>query len=100
MKKLEEDVKSLFAISTKTRDEQIKGTTELQDLKAGIDFVKGKFEEYEKDKKEREKEIEDLKQEVQELRKHLYNVDHILDKQEQYSRRNCLLVHGVKESDN
>ena len=97
LKKLDEDVKGLFAISTTTRDEQIKGTTELQELKASIKFVNEKFEEYEKDKKEREKEIKDLKEEVEDLKNQLNEVDDMLDKQEQYSRRNCLLIHGVRE---
>ena len=30
----------------------------------------------------------------------MFKVDKTLDRQEQYSRRNCLLVHGVEEKNN
>ena len=34
------------------------------------------------------------------LQKRIDNVEFVLDKQEQYSRRNCLLIHGVPEEQN
>ena len=34
------------------------------------------------------------------LKETFFQVDKTLDHQEQYSRRNCLLVHGVEEKNN
>lgn len=34
------------------------------------------------------------------LMKRIDQLEHVIDEQEQYSRRNCLLVHGLPESDN
>ena len=34
------------------------------------------------------------------LKEKFFQVDKTLDRQEQYSRRNCLLVHGVEENNN
>ena len=41
----------------------------------------------------------DLKKDVRNLTGKLYDVNNQLDRQEQYSRRNCLLLHGVDETD-
>ena len=98
-KKLEAEVKHLFAISTTTRDEQIKGTGELKELNKSITHFNERIEAYEKEKIEREKQIEDLKEEVHDLKEKLIQVDTTLDRHEQYSRRNCLLLHGIKEND-
>ena len=98
-KKLEAEVKHLFAISTTTRDEQIKGTGELKELNKSITHFNERIEAYEKEKIEREKQIEDLKEEVHGLKEKLIEVDITLDRHEQYSRRNCLLLHGIKEND-
>ena len=98
-KKLEAEVKHLFAISTTTRDEQIKGTGELKELNKSITHFNERIEAYEKEKIEREKQIEDLKEEVHDLKEKLIEVDTTLDRHEQYSRRNCLLLHGIKEND-
>ena len=62
--------------------------------------INDKFEEFENDRKQKEKEINDLKSEVESLKKRLDETDQQLDRQEQYSRRNCLLVHGINELDN
>ena len=98
-KKLEAEVKHLSAISTTTRDEQIKGTGELKELNKSIIHSNERIEAYEKEKIEREKQIEDLKEEVHDLKEKLIEVDTTLDRREQYSRRNCLPLHGIKEND-
>ena len=66
-----------------------------------IKFIKEKFNEYKVDKTIREKKqqmLKDLK--VKDLKEIFENVNNDLDKQEQYSRRDCLLVHELDESKN
>ena len=53
----------------------------------------------EEDTKEKERQISELKSEVKYLNEKVETMDRSLDRHEQYSRRNCLLIHGVKESE-
>ena len=48
----------------------------------------------------KEKEIAELKEDLTSLKEKFFQFDKTLDRQEQYSRRNCLLVHGVEEKNN
>ena len=59
-----------------------------------------KFDEYEKDRKARDELITKLQTQVTELTGKVSNLSVQVDKQEQYSRRNCLLIHGIKENRN
>ena len=54
-----------------------------------------RWKQIERRKKERKKE---LKNEVKFLNEKVETMDKSLDCHEQYSRRNCLLIHGVKEN--
>ena len=49
------------------------------------------------DRKEKEREIAELKSTINSLNVRLDKADRALDRQEQYSRRNCLLIHGIDE---
>ena len=51
------------------------------------------------DRKEKERQISELKNEVKYLNEKVERMDRSLDRHEQYSRRNCLLIHGVKENE-
>ena len=42
-------------------------------------------------------EIKSLRREISYLLKKLEEMDAVLDRQKQYSRRNCVLIHGIKE---
>ena len=53
----------------------------------------------EADKKEEEIQISELKNEVKSLNEKVETMDRSLDRHEQYSRKNCLLIHGVKENE-
>ena len=57
-----------------------------------------KFDELEKDRKEKEKIINNLKGEVSYLSEKLGKLEESIDAQQQYSRRNCLLLHGIEET--
>ena len=97
LQKLETEVKSIKEISVAAKDWQIKGTQQLNDINKAINFINKKFEEFEKDLKKKEKEIKLLKKENSYLNKSLDEMDPVVDRQEQYSRRNCLLVHEIME---
>ena len=79
---------------------RIKAAKQLEDVSESIKFINEKYEEYEADRKQKEKEIAELKEDLTSLKEKFFQVDKTLDRQEQYSRRNCLLVHGVEEKNN
>ena len=56
-----------------------------------------KFDEFEKERQEQKKVIEELRGEVSSLNEKLNGFTEQVDRQEQYSRRNCLLIHGITE---
>ena len=100
LKNLELKVNETYELSSSTKDAQIKGAKQLEDVKESIKFINEKFEEYEVDRKKKEKEIAELKEDLTSLKEKFFQVDKTLDCQEQYSRRNCLLVHGLQEKNN
>ena len=97
LKNLELKVNEIYELSSSTKDAQIKGSKQLEDVSESIRFINEKFQEYEADRKEKEKEIAELKEDLTSLKQQFFQVDKTLDRQEQYSKRNCLLVHGVKQ---
>ena len=78
---------------------QIKGDTQLEELKSSVEVMSDKFDEYEKDRKEKEKIINGLQNEVSFLKERIDLLEKKSDDSEQYSRRNCQLVHGVEEQE-
>ena len=56
-----------------------------------------KFDDYEKESQEQKKIIEELRSEVSSLSEKLNGITEQVDWQEQYSRRNRLLIHGITE---
>ena len=57
-----------------------------------------KFVKLEKDRKENDKIFNNLKGEVSYLSEKLKKMKESIDAQQQYSRRNCLLLHGIEET--
>ena len=56
-----------------------------------------KIDDYEKDRAEKEKLIKDLREEVSSLKNEHEQLKSDVKNQEQYSRRNVLLVHSISE---
>ena len=79
-------------------DAQIKGTQQLEEVNDAIKFVKNFFEEFEDDRREKEREIAKLKSTINSLNVRLGKADRALVRQEQYSRRNCLLIPRILEN--
>ena len=78
---------------------QIKGDKQLEEPKRSVEVMPDKFDEYEKDRKEKEKIINGLQNDVSFLKERIDLLEKKSDDSEQYSRRNCLLVHGVEEQE-
>ena len=75
----------------------IKGEKQLVDLAESVKFMTPKFDELEKDWKEKEKIINNLKGEVSYLSERSRKMEEIIDAQQQYCQRNFLLLHGIEE---
>ena len=88
---------SIKGISGAARDWQMKGTEQLNDMNKVINFINEKFEEYKKALKEKDEEIKLLEKVKNYLNKRIDKMDAVVAKQEQYSRRNCLLVEETTE---
>ena len=100
LKNLEKDIKEIYLLASDNRNRQIKGEKQLSDLAESVSFISSKFDEYEKDRKEKEETINKLKEEVSTLSERLDKAEERIDNHEQYSRRNCLLLHGIEETNN
>ena len=74
---------------------QIKGEKQLADVSELIKFMSNKFDEFEKERQEQKKVIEEIRGEVSSLNEKLNCITELLDQQEQYSRRNCFLIHEI-----
>ena len=100
LKNLESNVNEIYELSFSIKDAQIKGAKQLEDTSESIKFINEKFQKYKADRKQKEKEIAELKEDLASLKEKFFQVDKTLDRQEQYSRRNFLLVHGVEGKNN
>ena len=97
LQKLETEMKSTKEISLAAEGWQIKGTEQLNDINKAINFINKKFKDFEKDLKKKDDEIKLFEKENNYLNKRLEEMDAAVDRQEQYSRHNCLLVNGIVE---
>ena len=95
MQNLEKQVGQIFRMLEKTEDRQIKGECQLTNLAKGVEFITQKFDEYEKDRREKDAIIATLQNELKSASMKIEDLE--MQKQEQYSRRNSILVHGLKE---
>ena len=68
---------------------RLKGNQQLKEVNDAIKFINEKFEEFEADRRGKEREIAELKSTINSLNVRLDKADRALDRQEQYSRRNC-----------
>ena len=84
----------------KTEDRQIKGECQLTDLAKGVEFITQKFDEYEKDSREKDPIIAALQSELKNFNIKVEDLEKKIERQEQYSRRNCNIIHGLKEEKN
>ena len=66
-------------------------------LNEAAEFIAKTFDQYEAERKEKEKIINDLQGKVSDISHELEALKNSLDRQQQYSIRNCILIHGISE---
>ena len=54
----------------------------------------------ERDSRKKEEKINELEEKSTKMDKKIDDLSSVIDRQEQHSHRNCILLHGVKESEN
>ena len=100
IKNVEKQIQGIHSKTEETQVSQIKGEQHLMDLNKTVNFICEKCDEYERDRAEKEKIINGLQKNVNDMSAAIESLKGCLDRQEQYSRRNCLLIHGLPESEN
>ena len=82
---------------------QIKGEEHLMELNKTVNFVCKKIWKtwtwtYERDRAEKEKIASELQKNVNDMSATIESLKGRLDREEHYSRRDCLVIHGLPES--
>ena len=98
LKKLEEKMNDLYLLANSNKEMQIKGDKQLIDLTSSVEFLTSKFDELERERKEKDELINSLQIEVSSLEVEVMNLEKKATDQEQYLHRNCLLIHGLMET--
>ena len=93
LRNIENQVKELFILNKETKNAQIKVTESLE-------FFSNKFDELERKNKKKNEKIKELEETIDILTEKNKSLTSDVDELEQYSRRNCLLSHGVQENEN
>ena len=93
LRNIENQVKELFVLNEETKNAQIKVTESLE-------FFSNKFDELERENKKKNEKIKELEETIDILTEKNKSLTSDVDELEQYSRRNCLLLHGVQENEN
>ena len=96
MKNIEAKIKEIWEMNQVTQDNQIKGECQLRDLVKSIEFYNEKFDELDRDNRKKEEKINELEEITRKMDKKNDDLNRAIDKHEQYSRRNWILVHSVK----
>ena len=100
VKNLEKEVEIIRRLVDQNRLTHIKGEQSLADLSKSVKFITDTFDEYEKEHEEKTEITKKLNEKVSALTERSKVLEESIDQQVQYSRRNCLLIHGVEENSN
>ena len=95
LQNVKKSVKEIHEMQEKTQSSQIKGELQLKELSEAVEFITKKFDQYEAGRQEKEKIINDLQGKVSEMSNELEVLKNSPDRQQLYSRRNCVLIHGI-----
>ena len=90
-------MQDIHQLALSNNNNQIKDEKLLGDLSELIKFKSDEFDEFEKERQKQKKASEELRDEVSSLNEKLNGITEQVDRQEQYSRRDCLLIHGITE---
>lgn len=100
MKNLELQIKDLVKANQDTKESQIKGEEHLKKVTESITSINARFDKLEMELKEKDQKISVLEGNINCMSETINKLNHKLDQQEQYSRRNCLLIHNLSEEKN
>ena len=98
LRSLEQSVKETLDLAKKSSESQIKVELALQDVSKAISFIDEKFDAYEQKRRENEKKIEKINGAVSKMNERIEEIENKIDRQEQYSRPNCILRHEITEN--
>lgn len=96
LKNLETRVTEISALANTINENKIKGARQLEDLTGALDFIRKKFEDYKKERIENDEVIKSLQQGQASAFHNIWKIQRL--KFEQYSLRNCLLIHSTSEN--
>ena len=88
----------LYMLNTSNKEMQIKGDKQLTELTSSVEFLTSKFDDLEKERKEKNELINSIQIEVSSFKVEVKSLEKKVDDQEQYLRRNCLPIHGLNET--
>ena len=97
MKKVKKQITQILDNTNQLKEKQIKGESHLQELSDAVDFITKKFDKNKQERKQREEITSNLTENVAKLTQKVDDLSKAVEKQEQYSRRSCLLLHGIPE---
>ena len=97
IKNVEKQIHDIHSKTEETKTSQIKGEQHLMDLDKTVNFTCEKFDNYERNRAEKEKIINELQKNVKDMSATIESLKGCLDRQEEYSRSNYLLIHGLPE---
>ena len=89
LKSIENQVKELFTFHEEAKESQIK-------VSESLEFMSAKFDEI----KEKDEKINQLEKAIKNLVRKQKSLSSDIDNLRQYSQQNCLVLHGVNESNN
>ena len=95
LKNLESKVNEISENTNK--ENQIKSENQLTDLTEAVNFLSENFHEFETDMKLKEEIIKSFRDQVLVLHIDFKKMEAQVYQQTQYSRRNCVLFHEIKE---
>ena len=99
LKTIETRVADLYSLFDVLKDNQVKGERQLDSVNESISSLSTKFDKLEEERIKQNDKINELEDNIGKLVDENKILKESIDELEQYSRRNCLLFLGLKESD-
>ena len=90
LKNLEVKVEKFFDLANTINESQTKGEQQLKCLTESVEFISARFNKCEADRKKKDDLINSLEEKVLGLTEKVDKLSSLVDRQEQYSRRNCI----------
>ena len=84
MQNIEKKVKELLLLAQENKEKHIKRESDLGKLTKPIGLISGKFDDYERERREKDNNSNDLKSEQSDISISVKNLENQPDRQEQY----------------